>query len=279
MSVGVLLRTEYIKTTKRFAFVVTMLFAVGVTLISAAANWHNSNKLFAKVNEYNYYLPNAWAKILADPAQMTVFFVAILIILLVAQEFPWRTSRQNVIDGMSRRQWFTSKVLTLAILCIVFEIIVLSLGFVFALPHTPEGAVWLRSSDLLGIGGYTLCLFGFAAMAFFLSMTIRNPGPALGVFLLWFGLVERIFTLIAVELTDGKLRKVLRYLPATNYQNMLESTFWNPESIERAEEVARTARAADVMPGINHELMIVFGFAYLILFIGISYVTYQKRDL
>ena len=99
MSVGMLLRSEYLKTRKRFAFLVTMMFFTGIALIGSIAAWDSSRKAFAKVGAYTYKLPEAWAEILGDPAQMSVFFAAIVLVLLISQEFPWRTARQNVSRG------------------------------------------------------------------------------------------------------------------------------------------------------------------------------------
>ena len=41
------------------------------------------------------------------------FFLAILVAILVSGEYEYRTIRQNIIDGMSRLEFFKSKIITL----------------------------------------------------------------------------------------------------------------------------------------------------------------------
>jgi hypothetical protein len=48
-------------------------------------------------------------------------FGVVLIVLMVCNEFGWKTSRQNIIDGLSKPQWFAGKALlipTVAVHCI-----------------------------------------------------------------------------------------------------------------------------------------------------------------
>ncbi|HEY0673501.1 MAG TPA: ABC transporter permease subunit [Longimicrobiales bacterium] len=278
MSVGLLLRSEYLKTRKRFAFLVTMLFFGGVSLIGGIASWDASRDAFAKNGKHTFALPEAWSRILGDPAQMSIFFGAILLALLIAQEFPWRTARQNVIDGLSRNQWFVSKVLLLAGISLLFALLALAVPFAFALPATPEGAQLVRLVDLRAIGGYALALFGFASIAFMLSMLIRNPGPVLGVFLLWFAFIERLADMLITKFSDGRLAEVAEYFPAMNFLRMVEGKTWY-QAARQAEMAVATKRGQPLPEMPNVELVIALGFIYIVIFFGISYVTYMKRDL
>ena len=278
MSMGMLLRTEYIKTVNRFAFAMTALFFCGMTLINAIAAWHHSRKYYERAGEYTYQLPDAWSRILGDAAQMSTLFAAILVILLIAQEFPWRTARQNVIDGMSRHQWFMAKLLLTCILCLLFMATVIGIGVAFALPHTPRGADLIDAVHLRIIGGYALSLFGFASMAFFLAMVIRNPGPALGLFLLWFSLLERMLDGLITVLSDGELKNLANHFPAINFMELMNHSVWDPVAMQKYIDAAvKAGRPAPDLPDLP--LMIGLTFIYMVVFVGISYVTYRKRDL
>ena len=67
-------------------------------------------------------------------------FAAVLVILLVAAEFGWRTARQNVIDGLSKTQWFAAKVLLLPLLTALFLALRVLVGGTLALAGTDLSA-------------------------------------------------------------------------------------------------------------------------------------------
>ena len=278
MTVATLLRTEYIKTSKRFAFLMTLLFLSGLTLISSAGDWDNSRRVFARTGEYTFKLPVAWSEILGDPAQTSTVMTAIIIILLVAQEFPWRTARQNVIDGMTRNQWFAAKIMTALLICLLFQLIVLVIGAAFALLQTPPGADLVRRVDVTLMGAYTLSLLGFASMGFMLAMLIRNSGPAMGIFVLWFALLERVIGGLLTHFSDGKWRGVGTYFPANSFMLLLEGELWDPAAMQR--EIATAAQRGwppPTQPDV--QLLLALAVTYIIAFVSISYATYRKRDL
>ena len=115
-SAGVLFRIEGIKAVKRRAFwVATGAFAL-FTAIPIDALAHSAHR----VPELDFALPESWPTILTNVAMLGPFFVGMLMILLVAPEFTWRTGRQNVIDGLSKERLFTGKVMVLAGLVLLF---------------------------------------------------------------------------------------------------------------------------------------------------------------
>ncbi|MDX1579567.1 MAG: hypothetical protein R3266_13870, partial [Gemmatimonadota bacterium] len=98
---AVLLRNEWFKTRKRLAFWLTLGFFAFITTMD------NGEELFD--DEPTFYLPEAWSSIFSDQSVLLVIFGCIAVIMLAASEFSWRTARQNVIDGLSKTQWFWGK--------------------------------------------------------------------------------------------------------------------------------------------------------------------------
>jgi hypothetical protein len=125
-----------------------------------------------------------------------LFFPGWLIINHCVNEFNFKTHRQNVIDGWSRKQFITAKLLLIVAFAVVITVINilativmgLSLGAKFSL----EG---IESMGFVFIQSLVYMLF-----AFLLAILLRKSGLAAGIFFL-FGL---IFEIIIVQLINRK---------------------------------------------------------------------------
>jgi ABC-2 type transport system permease protein len=125
-----------------------------------------------------------------------LFFPGWLIINHCVNEFNFKTHRQNVIDGWSRQQFITAKLLLIVAFAVVITVINilatiimgLSLGATFSLQGIESmGFVFIQSLN-------------YILFAFMLAILLRKSGLAAGIFFL-FGL---IFEIIIVQLINRK---------------------------------------------------------------------------
>src|SRR5690606_11850382 len=114
--IGVLFRTEMIKVRRRPAFWVAVLALLAALALTYGIRLHAS----VKHGRTPAPLPEAWEGILLGTGPLPALLAAVALILLTASEFSWRTARQNVIDGLSKNEWFLAKLLLLPFLATVF---------------------------------------------------------------------------------------------------------------------------------------------------------------
>ncbi len=134
MRPGRLLRIEWIKTTRRRAFWVALgflAFVCALTLIGQLVQGRQGDGA-------PFVAPFAWAMTAAELGPMPAFFLSLVVVMLVTSEFSWRTARQNVIDGLSREQFFAAKLLTVLLTVTVF----LSVPFTIATATASYGRVF-----------------------------------------------------------------------------------------------------------------------------------------
>ena len=105
-------RSEMRKMWKRPATWVTL----GLFGLMTVADLIGEYRRARKDPDDPFFLPDAWSQILGEEVMVGFIFASVLVILLVAAEFSWRTARQNVIDGLSKTQWYWAKVLLIPIL-------------------------------------------------------------------------------------------------------------------------------------------------------------------
>ncbi|KAI9437918.1 hypothetical protein F5148DRAFT_1294067 [Russula earlei] len=80
-----------------------------------------------------FAFPEVWHSV-AFFSSIFVVIPAILVIMIITNEYQYRTHRQNIIDGWSRNQFMTSKMMDVAIITVVVTI-----AYVFDCRH-----LWFR---------------------------------------------------------------------------------------------------------------------------------------
>ena len=117
-------------------------------------------------------------------AWLKIFF-AIVIVSIVANEYSYNTLKQNLIDGLSKKEFILSKFLAVLLFSIISSvflfIVTLTLGLVFS-DFTEISIVF---TDLQYLLGYFIKLTTFFSMCMFLGIWIKRSAFALGFLGVW----------------------------------------------------------------------------------------------
>jgi len=226
-----------------------------------------------------FSLPGAWPQILGEEVMIGFIFAGVLCILLVAAEFSWRTARQNVIDGLSKTQWYTAKVLLLPLLAALFLGLRVLTGAGLALAGTDQasGGALFGSVQLAALGGMWLTGLGYVALALFAATAIRSSGPAMAVWFAWFAFGERLLVGGLGSLFEG-LRPALQWAPMRTFNGLRNYLLYDAEAYRRAAELAASQdraapQLADVGPAVFGSL------AWIAMLILVGWWWYRRRDL
>jgi len=124
-------------------------------------------------------------------------FLGLIIVFSISQEFSDRMFKQNTIDGLSRKEFIGSKLLTISIFTIVSTIIVFAitmfLGYQYS--NTTESAKVFE--EIFFIGNYFVKLFTFFCFLMFLSILLRKSiFVFLAFFVFW--IIESILSTVEV---------------------------------------------------------------------------------
>lgn len=267
---------EWIKIRRRPAFLVAFFtFVVLLGLMFGQAFVREIQRGAGR-----FTLPGSWDEILTELAPLTLFFGATVLILLVTSEFAWRTARQNVIDGMSREQWFAAKLLLVPVTAILFVGAQAGLGGTLAALATDLGAAdgpLVGRHDLHALAGITLAAVGMAALGFCFAFVARGPGPTIALFFLYIGVIEQLVLTPLLARWEA-VAPAVRYLPARVFLTLVEETQYFPEAVARAVAAAEKAgRPAPVFPDTGS--LMTAAAVYTLIFVGVAYLVYRNRDL
>jgi ABC-2 type transport system permease protein len=177
---------EWFKLRKRLATWVVYLIFLTLTLLFFGALLYS--RPHGHVRGPYLGFPDAWEVVLAAGAPMASLFGAVLMALSVCGEFEWRTSRQNIIDGLSRRSWLLGKFLLIPIICVALygTQIVLGAAWAYFNTYPPHKLFLYPASTYVMAGlGVLLGMFWYSFTALLISVLVRSSGPAIGLILVY----------------------------------------------------------------------------------------------
>lgn len=273
--IGAVFRSEMLKMWKRPATWVTLgLFGL-ITFADLIGEYRDGRK----DPEDPFFLPDAWGQILGEEVMVGFIFASVLVILLVAAEFSWRTARQNVIDGLSKTHWYSGKLLLLPLLSALFLVLRALIGGSLALAGTDVslGAPLFGAPQLAALGGMFVTGLGYTSLALFAAVSIRSSGPAMAVWFAWFAFGESLLIGGLGSLFHA-LRPALRWAPVTTFNRLRDYIQYDPEALRRAAEwAAQNDRSVPAPESLGPAFVGSFAWIAVLLFLG--WLWYRKRDL
>ncbi len=268
-------RGEMRKMWKRPASWVTLgLFGL-ITLADLVGPYRHARKN----PDDPFFLPDAWSQILGDEVMVGFIFSSVLVILLVAAEFGWRTARQNVIDGLSKTQWFSAKLLLLPFLTALFLALRVVVGGTLAFAGTDlsAGATLFGAAQLSALGGIFLTGLGYSCLALFAALAIRSSGPAMAVWFAWFAFAERLLVGGLGALFEG-LGPVLKWAPVMTFDRLRDKIQYDPDALRRAAEWAvQNERPVPELETLGPA--IAGSLAWIAALTLLGWLWYRRRDL
>ena len=138
-----------------------------------------------------YEFPDIWQNITWVAINLKLL-LGFSLIYSVTNEFSYRTIRQNVIDGLSKREFIMSKIVMAGFLSLVSAAFLFILGLITGMIYSTEVSFSLIFEDAYFILAFALQLFTFLIFTLFVGTLIKKSIIAMGVLIFWTMLVENI---------------------------------------------------------------------------------------
>ncbi len=121
---------------------------------------------------------------------------AFVIIISVTLEYSQKTIKQNIIDGLSKKEFLLSKLALVVIISLGSALLLFLLGLFLGLMYSPVKDISYIVENLSFVAGYGLEVFVFLCMAMFFAFWLQKSGVTIILFLLYTGCIEPILTAI-----------------------------------------------------------------------------------
>lgn len=230
---------------------------------------------FAEMGIFNFpfiWHFNTWI------ASVLKFFLAIVIVSMIANEYSYGTLKQNLIDGMSKKEFILSKFLTILALSFFSTVFIFVLSLVLGYSFSSYNELGIVFSDLDYLIAYFVNLVGFFSLCLFLAVLIKRSAFALGFLFIWF-LVEKIsYSYFKFEVFNrsSKVDDVYSFFPLESIGNLIVEPFTRFSVIRSLQTTIGDNTIKDYS---IHFSSLVIVCVWVSIFIYASYKIIQKRDL
>jgi len=161
-----------------------------------------------------YSFPYVWHN-LSFLAGFFKIFLALVVIIFITNEFSYKTIRQNVMSGMSRVEFLLSKMIFVFFISLAVTLILFLSALFLGLTHTEHMTTAMIFSKLVFVPAYFLEVFTFLLMAMMFAFLLQKQGLAIGIFALYYYVVEPI---VAFRLPEG----AARFLPVKMITHLID---------------------------------------------------------
>jgi len=212
-------------------------------------------------------------------AAILKLFLAIVIVSMMANEYSYGTLKQNLIDGMSKKEFIQSKFLTVTLFALGSTVFVFIMSLILGYSFSSYNEIEIVFSDLEYLLAYFIKLVGFFSFCLFLGILVKRSAFALGFLLVW-NIVEGIaIGLMKWNFFKGTdiASKISQFFPLESMSNLIKEPFTRLSVIKNVGETIGGEAFNKDYSVHYYEILIVLIWTGIFMFM--SYKILKKRDL
>ncbi len=268
-------KLKYNKSAKVISLVYFILITFIALIASIEFNFGDIHFRIADQGIFNFpfiWHFNTWI------AAILKLFLAIVIVSMMANEYSNRTLKQNLIDGLSKREFVLSKFLTVIGFALISTLFVFIVSLILGLFFSDYNEIGIIFSDMEYLLAYFIKLLGFFSFCLFLGVLVKRSAFALGFLLIWSiseGIIYAILKWKLFKDTDIA-ESVLQFFPMASMSNLIKEPFSRLGAVQSAASQLGESFDKDysVQP-----LTILIVLVWTFLFVYWSYLILKRRDL
>lgn len=210
-------------------------------------------------------------------------FLAIVIVSMMANEYTYGTLKQNLIDGLSKKEFILSKFLVVSSFAAASTIFVFIMSLILGYSFSSYNELSIVFSDLEYLLAFFIKLFAFFSFCLFLGILVKRSAFALGFLFVWFVGENIFYWLVKFVILGGDDKHknfgdtIIQYFPIEAMSNLIKEPITRLSAIKTIENaVGGTQTAKDYS---IHFSQISIVLVWTFIFILTSYYILKKRDL
>lgn len=220
-------------------------------------------------NDIFFEFPTVWAWMGFAGNWLVYFFLGFIAVHIVTSEVTNKTMRQGVINGMTRTEFFMSKltvIFTISLLAtLYYALCTIAIGWL----NTKEPSMAMAFENEYAIPRYFLMCMGYMSFGLMIGIVIRRPG--ISVLLYW----SYILFLEPLIRWAGHKRifdnETMNYYPMNAVEDLQPFPFYN---------FARfVPNDVDFEFLLSYKMATILTIIYTLLFLGLGYWNLMKKDM
>ena len=267
-----LLKIEWLKIKNYSAFIVLGLFFLLGVVGANYVTWYVKKNVIDKSDPTGlisssspYDFMHTW-QTTSYVSGFLLLLPGLLLILLITNEFTYRTHRQNIIDGWSRKDFINVKIMMAFITAVVATLLVAITALFFGF----NSGTSFSFNHIDSVFFFFLKAISYNMVAVLIAVLVRKTGFAIGLFFIYMGFENFLSALLqglSIKLKadyNFDIGNMGDYLPMNASDGLLHF----PENA-----ISNMAKNSSRMP---HDYMYV-SFALALIYLFIFYVWSRNR--
>lgn len=211
-------------------------------------------------------------------AGLLKIFLAVVIVSMMANEYSYGTLKQNLIDGLSKKEFVLSKFLVVVLFALGSTIFIFILSVILGYSFSSYTELSIVLTDIDYLLAYFVKLLGFFSFCLFLGILVKRSAFALGFLILWNIIEWILYGIMKWGLFRGTeiAENVSRFFPLESMSLLIFNPARRMSIIRNAEQQAGITN--ENIYDVNYfQILIVL--VWTALFVYWSYALLRKRDL
>ncbi len=204
-------------------------------------------------------------------------FLAIVIVSMMSNEYSNKTIKQNLIDGLSKKEFILSKFLTVITFAVISTVFVFVVSLILGLIYSDFNELSIIFSQLEYLIAFFVKLVGFFSFCLFLGILVKRSAFALGFLILWAILEQMFFGLLGWKLVSWDTARTIKgFFPLQSMSNLIVEPFSRLKAVQSIANEIGEKFAFDYHV---HWYVVLIVLVWTAIFIYSSYALLKKRDL
>lgn len=216
-----------------------------------------------------FQFPAIWEYLGYAGNWMVFFFLGVIAIYFVTIEVSNKTMRQSIINGLTRKEFFVSKILSVVIICILGTVLYMILAIIIGLFNGDEFNFSAMFDNDWAVARFFLMSLGYTLFALFLAFLFRKSGLAIFFYISYIMIIEPLIRLIITVNVDKAF--YINYFPMNATEDLMPLP-----AMKYADAVPNYVDYAFLL---TYQQATITTLVYSILFVASSYYMFQKRDI
>lgn len=203
-------------------------------------------------------------------------FLAIVIVSMMSNEYSNKTLKQNLIDGLSKKEFILSKFYTVILLSGISTLFLFLVSLILGLIFSSYNEMGIIFSDLEYLLAFFVKLVGFFSFCLFLGVLVKRSAFALGFLLIWQFIEGILFIVFRWNISTDVASSIMQFFPLNAMSNLIKEPFTRLSAVQSvANQIGEQFNFDYAIHW--YEIAIVIGWTAVFLFL--SYLILKKRDL
>ncbi|WP_438977465.1 ABC transporter permease [Polaribacter sp.] len=214
-------------------------------------------------------------------AAILKFFLLLVIVSMMSNEYSYKTLKQNLIDGLSKKEFILSKFYTVIAFAAISTVFVFIVSLVLGLIYSDYNELAIITSDLEYLLAFFIKLVGFFSFGLFLGILVKRSAFAVGAMFVWL-IAESMFKgylywqFKDIENTGDRVDSIMQFSPLEAMTNLIKEPFSRLGAVRSAANTMGETFTKSYSVEFTTILVVS---VWIFIFIYLSYALLKKRDL